>query len=369
MKKTKLFFIDYASFDNSGSYIDKIKSNINKDIDYHFFLHSAYKFNSLNSTRIFNKISDKINFKKLNNISKFFEMYLSFTYIYLRLLFNFHLEKKVIVSLYQPFTAYSFFFKLVKILNAELYIIVHDLIPLESNYPKFILSSQNSLLQKADKFIVHNEHSRDGLIKFNKKIYLIRFPLMEIEKNISLTTKKTSIINFLFIGHLRKEKGIELLLDVWRKFSVKHDSVYLTIAGSIANGLNFNFDNLQKCEIIDGYIDDAKYSQLIQNCDYGILPYTGGTNSGVFSTIISFNKPVLSSDISLFKDSEFSIDELMFGSGNEKDFLRVLESLMDSSKEKINFFNNIIKNRIESHKVKFYDELNSSLHSIVNEIN
>ena len=32
----------------------------------------------------------------------------------------------------------------------------------------------------------------------------------------------------------------------------------------VSFGLNFNFDNLQKCEIIDGYIDDAKYSQLIQ---------------------------------------------------------------------------------------------------------
>lgn len=365
MKKTKLFFVDYASFDNYGSYIDKIKSNINKDIDYHFFLHSAYKFNSSNSTRIFNKISDKIKFKKLNNISKFFEMYISFIYIFFKLLFIFHFEKKIIVSLYQPFRAYSLFFKLLKISNVELYIVVHDLTPLESNYPKFILSSQHSLLKKADKFIVHNQHSREGLLNYNKKIYLIRFPLMEIDKNISLSIKKSNTINFLFIGHLRKEKGIELLIDVWRNFSLKFDSVNLIIAGSVAHGLKFNFDNLQNCKIIDRYIDDLEYSQLIKNCDYGILPYTGGTNSGVFSTIISFNKSVICSDIPLFKDSEFSIDELMFKSGNKKDFLRVLESLMDSPKEKKYFYNKIIKDRIKSHKLKFYNELNNSLNSIV----
>ena len=78
-----------------------------------------------------------------------------------------------------------------------------------SNYPKLILSSQKSL-SLADEYIVHNSHSQEGLKSFNKKINLVRFPLMEIDNiNYSNSNKKNKI-NFLFLGHLRKEKGIEI---------------------------------------------------------------------------------------------------------------------------------------------------------------
>ena len=285
-------------------------------------------------------------------------MYISFCIIFFKIIFN-DGKKIVIVSLYQPFITYKFFFKLIKLSRLKLIIIVHDLIPLASNYPKLILSSQKSLLSLADEYIVHNSHSQEGLKSFNKKINLVRFPLMEIDNiNYSNSNKKNKI-NFLFLGHLRKEKGIEILINVWKKFSKKYDNIELTIAGSIAPGLEYDFSGLKKFNSIFEYINDDKYFELIKTCDYGILPYTGGTNSGVFSTIVALNKPVITSDISLFKDSDFSVKELMFKSGDENNFLEILERLMINPRKTNKYFKEQIEKKIKKIRNFFAEELNN----------
>ena len=127
--KNKFFFVDYSSFDNYGLYIDEIKSNLNSKFDYHFFLHSAYKYETSNSTKIFNYFSDKIKFPIVNKLCRFFEMYISFFIIFINIIFC-KGNKIVIVSLYQPFITYKFFFNIIKVSGSKLVIIVHDLIPL-----------------------------------------------------------------------------------------------------------------------------------------------------------------------------------------------------------------------------------------------
>jgi glycosyltransferase involved in cell wall biosynthesis len=366
MKKNKVYFIDYSSFDNYGLYIHEIKSNINPEFSYQFFVHSAYKYDSSNSVKLFNWFSDKIKLNFINKMSRFFEMYFSFLIIFFKIILDRH-KSTVIVSLYQPFITYNFLFNIIKLSNSKLVIVVHDLIPLASNYPKFILASQNELLNKADEYIVHNVHSKEGLRKYGKKIHLIRFPIMKLESKKMINTSVNDKIKFLFLGHLRKEKGIQLLIDVWRKFSKKHNNVELVIAGSSGSGVKYNFKNLKNFKSIIEYIDDDKYFELIKKCNYGILPYEGGTNSGVLSTIVALNRPVITSDISLFKDSDFSINELMFKSGDENDFLEILQGLMRKPEIKNENYKNIIIEKLKKYKDDFKKELNITFEMLTND--
>jgi glycosyltransferase involved in cell wall biosynthesis len=363
MKAKKIYFVDYSSFDNYGSYVDQIKSKILIKINFHFFVHSKYKYECSNTTKLFNKISHQIKNKWLKKVVVFFEMVIDFFYIFLKLLVDLRYEKTIIVSLYQPFITYKFLFYLVKLSKTKLCIIVHDLIPLDSSYPKLILSKQENLLKMADMYIVHNDHSRRSLIKSTKKVHIFRFPILEISpsRNKEKTNKN---INILFIGNIRKEKGVEILLAAWILFCKNNKNTYLTIAGSLGDGLHFNFSNLENFTHINGYLDDQMYANLIQQCNYGILPYTGGTNSGVLSTFVSLNKPVITSDILLFKDSNFALDPLTFESGNINSLVNVLENLMINPDVKLHEFEEIIKNRVLSHKSKFIKELNYAISSI-----
>ena len=366
MNKNKIYFIDYASSDNSGLYINEIKSNLNPEFNYQFFVHSAYKYDSSYSFRLFNWFSDKIKIKFLNKMSRFFEMYFSFLIIFFKIILDRN-KSTVIVSLYQPFITYNFFFNIIKLSNSKLVIVVHDLTPLGMNYPKFILSSQDDLLKKADEYIVHNNHSKKGLKRFGKKTHLIRFPIMKLESEIRLKTSRGKKIKLLFLGHLRKEKGIQLLIDAWKVFSKKYNNVELVVAGSLGAETNYDFKNLRNFKPILEYIDDDKYFELIKNCNYGILPYTGGTNSGVFSTIVALNRPVITSDILLFKDSDFSIKELMFKSENISDLINILESVMENPIQTHKNFKKSIKEKLKKYKDDFKKELNITFEMLTND--
>lgn len=361
--KKKIYFVDYSSKDNYGSYVHQIKSNISLDVSCHFFLHSKYKFDSSNTTKLFNHFSDLVKNKLLKKVFVFFEMTLNFLYIFLKLLLEINLEKKIIVSLYQPFITYKFLFFLLKYTNTKICITVHDLIPLKSNYPKFILCDQDSLLKSADMFIVHNEHSRKGLAKYNKNIYYFRFPLLILKPSIPKAKAKCRI-SILFVGNLRREKGIETLISAWKLFTQENNYAHLTIAGSNGHRLKFDFTGLKNFTYVDEYLSDQKYADLIEECDYGILPYTGGTNSGVLSTFASLNKPVITSDILLFRDSEFSLNELKFETSNSKSLAKLLGDLMIDPYLKINDFNKKIAERVKLHQSKFAFELDECIASI-----
>lgn len=311
--KKKLYFIDYSASDNYGLYVEKIKIALNnKRITY--ILPSNYKYSHDNTWKVFNYISNKIHSPTFQKIFKFFEMYFSFILIFMKMLTLIKTKKIIIISLYQPFNAFYFFLKIVKLTNSKIFIIVHDLVPFPSNYPKIIFTDQNKILGLSDGLIAHNQHSKIELEKFKKKVFKFRFPLLN-DKKINPNKfyfKKNSSLKFLLLGHLRYEKGADLLIDAWKKYINRFPNSELIIAGAVLPGSNINIANLSSIKLISNYLDDDQYSDLIIDCDYGILPYRFGTNSGILSSFVAAGKPVINSNLDLFLDSPFTIKELTF---------------------------------------------------------
>lgn len=99
----------------------------------------------------------------------------------------------------------------------------------------------------------------------------------------------------LFIGYVRKSKGIEFLIN-----NYPHDALKLIIAGRWVDCTPpvTTADNIK---IIDKLLTEEEYSELIYNSSYGILPYDEITESGVLHQFISANKCVVASDIKGFR--------------------------------------------------------------------
>jgi glycosyltransferase involved in cell wall biosynthesis len=326
-----------------------------------FIVPYNYKYESINTWKLFNYFSSKFKIEFIQKIFKFFEFFLSFFLIYLKLIFSFNSKKTVIISLYQPFVSFYYFFKILKLSNFKLVVIIHDLVPFPSTYPKFVLCDQDKLLGLADSFVAHNVHSKNELIKLNKPVYLFRFPLLRensFEKRSNFFSNNSEL-KFLLIGHLRYEKGVDILIEAWKEYVKIFPYSELIIAGSLVPGFNLDVQGIPSIKVISKYLDDNDYSNLISSCDYGILPYRFGTNSGIFSSFFSMGKPVISSNIDLFTDSFFSHEELIFDIN--AGFLGLFDKLCFVSKDSETNclkFSSFVQSRITLYENSFCEELN-----------
>jgi hypothetical protein len=104
------------------------------------------------------------------------------------------------------------------------------------------------------------------------------------------------------------------------------DHVSLTVAGAISDGSSYDVFGLVNAELVLGFVDDELFCDLISKADFLVFPYTGGTNSGVYSIASALGKPSLTSRIPLFTQSPYFIEDLAFDT--EKQLVRIITSLV-----------------------------------------
>ena len=137
--------------------------------------------------------------------------------------------------------------------------------------------------------------------------------IIEIFQQSASTEKQ---YDFLFLGHLRKEKGIQVLLEAWKLFQPKHPKATLCIAGEAPFGFDKSACSGLNIDIILQFLSDEQYFNLGSTAHCIILPYTKGTNSGVVSTLVTLNSNIITPDLEMFKSNALLSKELMFESGN-----------------------------------------------------
>lgn len=203
---------------------------------------------------------------------------------------------------------YVFLWLIKNLFGKELKLICHDVIPFV--YPGEKLSSKAMLRKKffqlSDELIVHNESSKSDLFNYygilNERVLKIPFPIMDISGYCTKERRKYDADYFLFIGHVRIEKGIEVLLKAWQIYKKEGGSKCLLIAGNTRGYECIDDFQSQDVIVMDEYLSDANYSELIHNSCCIVMPYLRGTNSGVFSNVLSSLKPVIISKLGMFME-------------------------------------------------------------------
>lgn len=328
---------------SAGTYLHEIYKALNKNFKQEFIVSYFYPFNY--GKKIFYRFSDlsKPNFlhkiNKIRLIIRYFELLISLIYCFIFI----KIKKPKIVnySLTTQINLEKFFLKLVKeYTKSKLYITVHDVIPFQTNYSNFeeSLKKRKSFFNLADKLIIHNKNSYDDLINYYKmdenKIIEFPFPIMDI-KDINYLSEFDNLTDklpnskyiFSFVGHLRKEKGIEVLLESWKEFNLDNDIAtesILIIAGNIPKGFNYDFKKFDNLIIVNRFLNDLEYKNLISKSHCVILPYTKGTNSGIPSTVLSLGTKLITSDIDMFRNNEVIDKKFMFKNEDSNSLNKIL---------------------------------------------
>ena len=355
-----LFHIYAGTQGSAGLYINEIIKALDlANIKQNAFVSYYYPFK--NGKKIFYRFTDLAAGKKKTKYRpyiRYVELICGLLIIFFEALFkrpryiNYSLN-----SSYLP--EYAFLVLIKKMLKIKLIITCHDVVPFANSYLN--ISKENSrrayLLNMADFLLVHNENSIVDLMQYYQikpsKIICHPFPIMDLNPWIKADITKT--IDFLFIGHLRCEKGINILLESWEKFSSLYPEANLYVVGNNPPNSGIDVTKYKKYNIkfVLHYVDDAVYAQYIASAKCVILPYLRGTNSGIPSSVYSLGSDFIVSDIPMFKNNPLIGKESYFECGNSNS---LFEKMCSFYKE-LHKETSIKKERIDSYRQSFNNQV------------
>lgn len=338
-----IYHIYWGTSGNSGLYLDGIYKVLEKEgYSQRSFVNYYYPFNY--GDKIFFKRGDVAFSKYKGKVRKIFQL-LEVINGYVTILFCSLKDKPNLIN--YSHAGHSFFFipLFLKILKktsgAKLLLTCHDVMP-HGGAPSE-MKYRKKIFHLADILLVHNKHSKIELTDIfgvdEERIVEHLFPIMDLAR-LPKTTKIFSPVDFLFIGQMREDKGVLLLLDLWPEFHKLVPEATLRICGKPQPGLVIKEKLLSDCnvELNLRFISDQDYPAYVESARYVILPYLQGTNSGIISTVLSSGADVITSDLPMFSENPL-VDEVdMFRCGDK-------ESLMNKMREKYNLKHTSIKEK------------------------
>lgn len=202
--------------------------------------------------------------------------------------------------------------------SPPLVLTAHDVLPREPRRGQ--ARAQQRLYERFDAIVVHSQHGRKRLIGElgvdPAKIEVIPHgvfnhlrdrtstapPPLEIEKRRSGRERRSGL-TVLFFGLLRPYKGLDVLLEAWRRIgSARPDGAELWIVGMPRFDLASLQTNIDGVNLVPRFITDPEIPSWFEHADLVVLPYKQAEQSGVLFTALAFGKPLLLSDVGGFPE-------------------------------------------------------------------
>ena len=196
------------------------------------------------------------------------------------------------------------------------------------------------VIKKNNAIVVLDPSVKDQIIKMNlnidltkiKVIYDPRFRDAKCEITKAIMPRAPKI--FTIVGLITPSKGVDLAISAFATLKEEFPDIHLIIAGHINDIAYKDYlyklraDN-QNITIYDRYLEKENYYQHIREADCILLPYKsslGALCSSVLLDAISFNKPVIISDIPSFKmyHEKFGLGEI-FAADNKEDLTSIIK--------------------------------------------
>lgn len=327
-----IYHIYWGTRGNSGLYLDEIYQSLKgAGFEQKIFVSYYYPFDY--GEKIFFRHSDMAYCKVKGIRRKIIQIY-EIVKAFLKILVACAKDKPQIINYSLITGSYGFivlFLKLLKYISGcKLIITCHDICPFGNRHRiSSEMKNRKQIFELADKLLVHNENSIVDLqTVFNidrQKIVIHPFPIMDLTKLQSLQPVSKQC-DFLFIGNLRYEKGIDFLIKTWHQYHKINNQATLWICGNpYEQDLDANELKEENIMCHLGYINEEDYCRYIQSARYVVLPYLKGTNSGIISTVLSLGANVITSDIPMFKENPFVDSNSMFKSEDSSSLIELME--------------------------------------------
>lgn len=359
-----IYHIYWGTAGNAGLYMDEIYQTLKKaGYEQKVFVSYYYPFDY--GEKVFFRRTEMEHCKYTGAKRRFMQA-LELLMALIKILFAARKDKPQIVNYSYVSSGNGLILMFLKALKCickcKLVITCHDVVPFTTNdadYKKE-MSVKTKIYALADGYIIHNENSRQDLQRLfdisETKIYEHPFPLMDLSKIDKEQDELKEKYDYLFIGHLRKAKGVEFLLEAWKEFHKRTPQAILCIAGNpttYKQNFEEHEDEYRNINIILklGFVKDNDYIRLVKSSHCVLFPYNAGTNSGVISTVISLNRLVITSDIEMFANNTLIPADSFYKCGDLGAFVGLLKSYY--KKESIDY-----SNAIHSYRIIFENAVN-----------
>lgn len=347
--------------------------------NYHFNLLNVVKNKLDLSINIFDKDKNKekylfSDFYEYININKYFDLKYSLIIPYKKL-FNIKKEDILLVDGFPfilPATSKKIGF-------------IHDLMSIEyakeySLKSKFIIYLFFKKARRYNKIITVSQTTKNKIVNIlkidSKKIEVISpginlndFLQINNEKEIDIY-KKYGIKKpyFLYVGALRKNKNIDKIIEIFSEYSLNNEKIQLVISGD-KKGEYLELLKLVEAKkiknkvIFTGFIEENEKKFLYKNCSlFCFLSKDEGFGIPLLEAM-AYKKPILASNIEIFKEITKGKIELVDLDNTEKIMKLIDKSLFDP-----NYLENIKKIYLEILKEYDIKYLGEKFYKILKEL-
>jgi O-antigen biosynthesis protein len=187
---------------------------------------------------------------------------------------------------------------------------IHNVLPHDCQYIPQEIELRNIICLAASKIHIHSTSSLPEIQKHlnvpQEKIVVVphgnyvgvypnTITRAEARQKFNFTSEQTV---FLFLGQIRKYKGIDDLILAFNQVQQKFPETHLIIAGKTMDAINFKELNIEpivrsKITLVERYIPDHELQLFFNAADVTILPYKNILTSGSLLNAMSFSCPVI----------------------------------------------------------------------------
>ena len=218
-----------------------------------------------------------------------------------------HQNEKIVYLTYGELYELPFLYALA--LSKNGWVDVHEIHALKYKDDSKVSKMFEGLYKKRIHHVIYHSQRTYDILK-NDSLDMVYVPHFKYvfqrtydEKNISEDIKKSfcsTLSKFLFFGNLSIVKGIDTVIDVFKKIDKTND-FELVIAGKNVENIDFSSLKSEKIRIFDRHINDDELVYLYSKTDYILLPYKKSSQSGIFAMAAYFHKAMILSDIPYFE--------------------------------------------------------------------
>lgn len=229
---------------------------------------------------------------------------------YFEILRELRSEKYDIVHIEWPlfYAVDSYLMKRIKRRCTFLSLKAHNVLPHSSG--EHYIDTFRKIYAISDVILVHGEQMRQDFDEYfheytNKVtiqkhgVYInhnCEYRLEDINNEIRNRIEASNRI-YLFIGRIDYDKGVDRLVNIWNERMNSSNSL-LVIAGKVNDDYDFSetektIEEHSNIMFLKGFVEDNLLNYLVGKSNLVVLPYRGGSMSGVVFTVAEFAKPLL----------------------------------------------------------------------------
>lgn len=100
-----------------------------------------------------------------------------------------------------------------------------------------------------------------------------------------------------FFGRIEVYKGLDLLVEAFEKSKTENLSLLIAGSGTVDNQLLQRINNNPRIHLINRYIEDNEFQDLLDQVDFCVLPYKRASQSGVIPMSFAAGKAVVATNV------------------------------------------------------------------------